>query len=59
MDFQPIRNDADYKAALREVSRLVEDDPDRGTPAGNRLDALATAIQAYESAHHSTRSSRK
>ena len=41
---RPIRSDADHAAALAEVERLwgAED----GTPPGDRLDVLATLIEA-------------
>lgn len=51
MDIRPIRTEADYKSALKEVSRLMESDPDIGTPDGDRLDVLATLVQAYEAKH--------
>ena len=34
MDIHPIRTEADYKAALKVISRLVEIDPEAGTPEG-------------------------
>lgn len=49
-DVKPIRSEADYEAALREVERLWG--AKLGTPQGNRLDVLATLIDAYESEHH-------
>jgi HTH-type transcriptional regulator/antitoxin HigA len=51
MDIQPIRTEADYKAALRQISTLMEADPELGTPEGDRLDILATLVQAYEARH--------
>jgi HTH-type transcriptional regulator / antitoxin HigA len=48
MDIRPIRTKADYKAALKEISALMESDPALGTPRGDRLDVLATLVQAYE-----------
>ena len=51
MDIRPIRTESDYKAALKEVSRLMESDPDIGIPNGDRLDVLATLVQAYEAKH--------
>ncbi|WP_269498270.1 helix-turn-helix domain-containing protein [Castellaniella sp. S9] len=48
MDIRPIRTEADYKTALKVISRLVEVDPDIGTPDGDRLDVLSTLVQAYE-----------
>ena len=51
MDIRPIRTDADCKAALKEISALMDADPDPGTPEGDRLDILATLVQAYEARH--------
>ncbi len=51
MDIRPIHTEADYKAALKEISALMESDPDLGTPEGDRLDILATLVQAYEAKH--------
>lgn len=45
-DLKPIRSDADYDAALAEVERLWG--AKNGTPDGDRLDVLATLIDAYE-----------
>lgn len=47
---RPIRNEADYEAALEEVERLWG--AKLGTPRGDRLDVLATLIDVYESQHH-------
>jgi HTH-type transcriptional regulator / antitoxin HigA len=44
-DLKPIRTKADYKAALAEVERLWG--AKSGTE-GDRLDVLATLIDAYE-----------
>jgi HTH-type transcriptional regulator/antitoxin HigA len=52
MNIHPIRTEADYKAALRVVSKLVDLDPALGTPDGDRLDVLATLIEAYEAKHY-------
>ena len=49
-DIKPIRSEADYEAALTEVERLWG--ARSGTPEGDRLDVLATLIDAYESEHH-------
>ncbi len=51
MDIRPVHTETDYKAALREISALMELDPELGTPEGDRLDILATLVQAYESRH--------
>jgi HTH-type transcriptional regulator/antitoxin HigA len=42
----PIRTRKDYEAALKEVERLWG--ARAGTPDGDRLDVLATLIDAYE-----------
>jgi len=52
MEIQPIKTEADYKVALKEVSRLMESDPKLGTPEGDRLDVLATLVEAYEAKHY-------
>ncbi|CEF53709.1 helix-turn-helix domain-containing protein [Acetobacter ghanensis] len=49
-DLKPIRNEADYDAALEEVERLWG--AKSGTPDGDRLDVLATLIDVYEAKHH-------
>jgi HTH-type transcriptional regulator / antitoxin HigA len=53
MDITPIRTETDYRAALRVVSQLVDQDPSPDTPEGERLDVLSTLIEAYERKHHS------
>jgi HTH-type transcriptional regulator/antitoxin HigA len=47
-ELRPIRTEADYEAALAEVERLWG--ASSGTADGDRLDILATLIDAYESA---------
>lgn len=51
MDIKPIRTNDDYQATLKEISALMESDPDLNTPEGDRLDILATLVQAYEQRH--------
>lgn len=46
---RPVRTEADYAAALREVERLWG--AKSGTPDSDRLDVLATLIDAYEAKH--------
>jgi HTH-type transcriptional regulator/antitoxin HigA len=45
-ELRPIRTEADYERALAEVARLWG--AKCGTPRGDRLDILATLIDAYE-----------
>jgi HTH-type transcriptional regulator / antitoxin HigA len=49
-DLKPIRTKANYKAALAEMERLWG--AKSGTPKGDRLDVLATLIDAYETQHY-------
>lgn len=46
MEIRPIRNEHDYQAALREIDRLMGAAP--GTPDEDKLDVLATLVNAYE-----------
>ncbi len=48
-EVRPIRSKRDYEAALREVDRLWG--AKTGTRDGDRLDVLATLIDAYEAEH--------
>jgi HTH-type transcriptional regulator/antitoxin HigA len=48
-DIRPIRSQASYKAALKELERLWG--AKLGTPEGDRVDILATLIDAYEAEH--------
>ncbi len=50
MNIKPIKTEADYEAALKEVERLFE--AKSGTPEGDRLEVLTTLIEAYEDQHH-------
>jgi HTH-type transcriptional regulator/antitoxin HigA len=49
-DLRPLRTEADHEAALLEVERLWG--AAAGTPEGDRLDVLATLIDAYETEHY-------
>ena len=49
-DLKPIRTEADYEKALAEVERLWG--ARSGTPEGDRLDIMATLIDAYEAEHY-------
>ncbi len=49
MEIKPIRTERDYERALREVERLMDAKP--GTAEDDRLDVLATLVDAYESEH--------
>ena len=49
MDIKPIKTDADYRAALKEIESLMMAIPD--TPEGEKLDVMVTLIAAYEAKH--------
>jgi HTH-type transcriptional regulator/antitoxin HigA len=49
-EVRPIRTKRDYEAALKEVERLWG--AKTGTRDGDRLDVLATLIDAYEAEHY-------
>ena len=46
MKITPIRTDADHRRAVEEIERLWG--AAEGTPDGDRLDVLATLVDAYE-----------
>jgi HTH-type transcriptional regulator/antitoxin HigA len=50
MDIKPIKSEASYRAALKEIESLMEALPD--TPEGERLDVLVTLVEAYERKHY-------
>ncbi len=49
-ELKPIRTKADYEEALSGVERLWG--AKNGTPEGDRLDVLATLIDAFEADHY-------
>ena len=50
IELKPIRSPVDHAAAVDEVGRLWG--AKSGTPEGDRLDVIATLIDAWESANH-------
>src|SRR3546814_9709381 len=48
MNIHPIRTEADYKAALRELSAYFEHEPEPGSDEGDRLGILITLMEANE-----------
>src|SRR5215470_183325 len=49
MEIKPIRTKANYRAALKEIETLMS--ARRDTPEGERLDVLATLVEAWEKRH--------
>lgn len=50
MEITPIKTEADYSVALREIEELMNAQPD--TPEGDRLDVLTTLVEAFEAKHY-------
>lgn len=51
MDIRPIKTEADYEWALAEVTRYFKEQPQPGSPDGDRFDVLSDLIAAYEERH--------
>jgi len=51
MEIRPIRNEAEYDAALKNIERYFEHEPAPGTPEADRFDLLALVIEDYENKH--------
>jgi HTH-type transcriptional regulator / antitoxin HigA len=49
MEIRPLKTEADYDAAMSEIERLFEADPN--TVEGDRLEVLTTLVSAYEDQH--------
>jgi len=50
MDIKPIRTKADYRAALKQIEKLMG--AKANTAEGEKLDVLVTLIEAYERKHY-------
>ena len=50
MEIKPIKTERDYRRMLRELDTLMDARPN--TPAGDRLDVLATLAEAWEEKHY-------
>ena len=51
MEIRPIHNEADYKAAMREVSAFFDNEPEPESPEGDRFEVLLTLVESYENKH--------
>lgn len=49
MEIKPIKSNRDYRAALDEIDRLM--DARANSAEGDRLDVLATLVEAWEEKH--------
>ena len=50
MDIRPIKTEAHYEAALRQIDQLMDAELD--TLEGDQLDVLVTLVEAYEAKHY-------
>ncbi|RCJ40864.1 DNA-binding protein [Nostoc minutum NIES-26] len=50
LKLHPIRTEADYRAALDEIERLFDAEPN--TPECDLLEVLTTLVEAYEQRHY-------
>ncbi len=50
MEIKPIRTEADYQAALKEIDALLEAEP--GSPETDRLEILSSLVWLYEEDHY-------
>lgn len=50
MEIKPIKNERDYRHAMREIDTLM--DAKANTAAGDRLDILVTLAEAWEEKHY-------
>ena len=46
-----LRTAKEYRAAVAEIDRLLDQDPAKGTPEYDRLEFLSVLVKAYEDAH--------
>jgi HTH-type transcriptional regulator/antitoxin HigA len=51
-NIRPIRTEDDYRWAIEEITRYFENEPEVGSPDGDRFDVLAALIEAYEIEHY-------
>ena len=52
MDIKPIKTEADYNVALKEIERLMEMDLAPDTPEADRFEVLVTLVETYEAKHY-------
>lgn len=52
MEIRQIRNEDEYRAALKEVSPLFDSEPEPGTEQAKAFEAMVLLIEAYEAEHY-------
>lgn len=51
---KPIRSEEDYDEAIKRIDRLLDINPELGTPEEDELEVLSTLVEAYENKHYPT-----
>lgn len=51
MQIYPIKNDADYQRALKEIEPYIDNPPIEGDSDWDAVDVMATLIEEYEKRH--------
>lgn len=52
MNVKPIRNEQDYKEALKAISPLFDAQPEIGTPEFDFMEVMMLLIESYEAEHY-------
>ena len=47
-----LRSEAEYEAAIADIERLLDRDPEAGTEAFDRLEFLSVLVEHYEEEHY-------
>ncbi len=47
-DLKPIRNEAEYRSALAEISQFIDKEPTPGSKKGDRFEMLLLLVESYE-----------
>jgi len=52
IEIRPIKTEADYEWALKEIEQYFDKEPKKGSAESIRFDVLAMLIEAYEDEHY-------
>jgi HTH-type transcriptional regulator/antitoxin HigA len=51
-NIRPLKTEADYDWAIAEITKYFDNEPEVGSPDGDRFDVLADLIEVYEAKHY-------
>lgn len=51
-ELKPIRNNAEYKSVLAEISQLIDNEPVPSSKKGDRFEVLLMLVEIYEAKHY-------